>query len=73
MLIELRKSVRCAVKFNPARDSMGYAVRNDGLGWRAINVPDDDGPNEYFSETEPVPRSTTAQIESAKISLVLPE
>lgn len=49
---------------------MSYAVRNDGLGWRAINGPDDVGPDESFSETEPVLQSTPAQIEAAKVALV---
>lgn len=32
---------------------MSYAVRNDGQGYRAVNGPDDVGPDEFFSETEP--------------------
>lgn len=30
---------------------MSYAIRVDGLGWRAINGSDDVGDHEYFSET----------------------
>lgn len=34
---------------------MGYAVRKDGQGWRAVNsVADVDAANETFSETQPV-------------------
>lgn len=32
---------------------MGYAVRNDGLGWRAVNSADDRGVDEIYSETQP--------------------
>lgn len=32
---------------------MSYAIRNDGLGWRAINGPADVGSDETFSETQP--------------------
>lgn len=34
---------------------MSYAVRNDGLGWRAVNGADDVGNDETFSETVPSP------------------
>lgn len=34
---------------------MGYAIRNDGLGWRAVNSLDDCTENETFSDTEPPP------------------
>lgn len=34
---------------------MSYAVRNDGQGFRAVNGPDDVGPDEFFSTTEPTP------------------
>ena len=30
---------------------MSYAIRNDKQGWRAVNGPDDIGPDEYYSET----------------------
>lgn len=34
---------------------MGYAVRKDGQGWRAVNKAEDiDSANETFSETQPV-------------------
>ena len=32
---------------------MSYAIRKDGLGWRAVNGPDDVGPDEDYSETQP--------------------
>jgi hypothetical protein len=32
---------------------MSYAVRNDGLGWWAVNSPDDVGPDEHYSEDQP--------------------
>lgn len=32
---------------------MSYALRKDGKGWRAVNGPDDVGPDEIFSETQP--------------------
>ena len=34
---------------------MSYAVRKDGQGWRAVNGPDDVGPDETFSATPPDP------------------
>lgn len=34
---------------------MSYAIRNDGQGWRAVNGPDDVGPDETYSETQPIP------------------
>lgn len=33
---------------------MSYAIRNDGLGWRAVNGPGDVQEDEVFSEVEPV-------------------
>lgn len=33
----------------------GYAIRNDGKGWRAVDCQDDVGPDEIFSETAPTP------------------
>ena len=30
---------------------MSYAIRNDKQGWRAVDGPDDVGPDEYYSET----------------------
>lgn len=32
---------------------MSYAVRNDGLGWRAVGGPGDVGPDEVFADTPP--------------------
>ena len=43
---------------------MGYAVRNDGLGWRAVNGPDDVGADEIFSAD--VPTVWAAQVKAAK-------
>lgn len=34
---------------------MSYAVRNDLMGWRAVNGSDDCGPDEHYSETQPAP------------------
>lgn len=34
---------------------MSYAVRNDGLGWRAVGGPQDVGPDETYSAEEPAP------------------
>lgn len=34
---------------------MSYAIRNDGQGWRAVNGPEEVGPDETYSETQPVP------------------
>lgn len=31
----------------------GYAVRNDGQGWYAVNGPDDIGPDEWYTEETP--------------------
>lgn len=41
---------------------MSYAIRNDGQGWRAVNGPNDIGPDETYSETQPTP--PTNQIEA---------
>lgn len=38
---------------------MGYAVRNDGLGWRAVEGAHDCNENETFSEAEPAPVSVS--------------
>lgn len=34
---------------------MSYALRNDGLGWRSVNSPDDCTEDETYSATEPSP------------------
>ncbi|WP_368640497.1 hypothetical protein ABRZ04_04580 [Castellaniella ginsengisoli] len=55
---------------------MSYAVQNDGLGWRAVNGPDDVGPDETYTamrpedpETSNIPRSVTrAQGKAALIT-----
>lgn len=33
---------------------MGYAIRNDQQGWRAVTDPEDVGPDEFYSEEIPV-------------------
>lgn len=33
---------------------MSYAIRKDGLGWRACSGPEDVGRDEIYSEVEPV-------------------
>lgn len=43
---------------------MSYAIRKDSQGWRAVNGPDDVGPDEVFSDTPPVP--PLAQIKAMK-------
>ena len=43
---------------------MSYAIRKDGLGWRAVNGPDDVGSEEVFSAD--VPTVEIAQVKSAK-------
>ena len=42
---------------------MSYAVRNDGLGWRAVNSEADYTADETFSETQPAPISPDISIE----------
>lgn len=32
---------------------MSYAIRNDGLGWRAVNGPGDVGTDEHYSAEQP--------------------
>lgn len=32
---------------------MGYAIQNDGAGWRAVNGVSEVGANETYSETQP--------------------
>lgn len=34
---------------------MGYAIRNDGLGWRSVNNANDVGQDETYSEIQPEP------------------
>lgn len=40
---------------------MGYAVRNDGQGWRAVNGQKDVGPDERFSKEQPAPVLESAE------------
>lgn len=49
---------------------MSYAVRNDGMGWRSVNGPDDVGPDETYSDTQPELKPTPAQIEADKVAIV---
>lgn len=32
-----------------------YAIQKDGKGWRAVSSPEEVGPDEIFSETQPAP------------------
>ena len=41
---------------------MSYAKRNDNLGWRSVSGPDDCGPDETYSETQPVLEPQPEQI-----------
>ena len=41
---------------------MGYAIRNDGQGWRAVNGPEDIGSDETYSDNQPIP--STVQIKA---------
>lgn len=34
---------------------MSYAILNDGKGWRAVNGPEDVGPDERYVEDQPAP------------------
>lgn len=43
---------------------MGFAVRNDGKGWRAVNGVGDLLDGEYFSQTQPAPVGTSSVPES---------
>ena len=41
---------------------MSYAIRNDGLGWRAVNSSDDvDAATEHFSENRPAEIAVTPE------------
>lgn len=40
---------------------MSYAIRNDGRGWRSVNVPSDCGPDETFSAVQPSPPGPASQ------------
>lgn len=39
---------------------MSYAVRNDGLSWRAVNSADDCMPDEFWQESAPGPIAAPA-------------
>jgi hypothetical protein len=43
---------------------VSYAIRKDGLGWRAVNGPEDVGPDEAYSENQPVPGAS--QVKAAR-------
>lgn len=49
---------------------MSYAIRNDGQGFRAVEGPEDIGPDEYFSENpiEILPPPPTYQSELAELN-----
>lgn len=46
---------------------MSYAVRNDGLGWRAVSSMDDVGPEETFSAYPPPELPAKHQAEKDEI------
>lgn len=46
---------------------MSYAIRDDGLGWRAVGGPDDVGSDEFYSTTQPVPTPVTLVDIAAKL------
>ena len=50
---------------------MSYAIRKDGLGWRAINAPADVTSEEVFSDTIPAP--SIAQVKTEKWSSIKAE
>lgn len=45
---------------------MSYAIRKDGQGWRAVNGPDDVGPDENYSVTQPAPPPGPSPLELAR-------
>ena len=50
---------------------MAFAIRNDGLGWRAVNGSGDVGADETYSVTQPVPPAPTLlQVQSAQIAVI---
>lgn len=50
---------------------MGYAIRNDGLGWRAVDSADDCFADESFSEIPPArPEPSNAEVLINKFNLV---
>lgn len=51
---------------------MGYAVRTDGTGWRAVDAPGDVGPDETYSEVQPAvaPEQAIAAARTAASSKV---
>lgn len=53
---------------------MSYAVRNDGAGWRAVAGPEDVGPDEYFSfsqpELPPAPLPEVVTMRQARLALL---
>lgn len=42
---------------------MSYAIRKDGLGWRAVNSQSDVGVDESFSETQPIIVAAPTQLQ----------
>lgn len=47
---------------------MGYAVKTDGTGWRAINSAGDCVADEDFSESQPIPKQPT--VESIRLGVL---
>lgn len=46
---------------------MSYAIRNDGLGWRAVESAADCGPDETWQEEQPAPITPTAEPEVSPV------
>lgn len=53
---------------------MGYAVRNDGKGWRSVGGPEGVGGDETFSEAQPAPIApgvpTVVTMRQARLALL---
>jgi len=47
---------------------MSYAVRNDGMGWRSVNGPDDVGLDETYSAT--VPPDSLEMVQTTQTALM---
>lgn len=50
---------------------MSFAIRNDLLGWRSVNGPEDCTADEHYSESQPVlpdPIPTREQVEAMRLT-----
>jgi len=48
---------------------MGYAIRKDSRGWRAVNGPEDVSADEKYSEDQPIlPVPTTTELRAGELS-----